>query len=363
MIKKIFFVVIIFTLLYSCKTISVSEYNAKEQETGNVDYYLPKTAVAIKIKVERTRFYKGPFSDYSETYLGISDNIIEKNSTKYKIVQSEIKPYFVNDDSAHFTVNKGNISFLTFLNNTKIIEGVNTNESLFENNVYTPQVAGFEDDNFIPFKDRTVKPLVVEKSDTTWKTVLIDSIFKRVPKINKAIAPRTTKEQAYLASRFILKMRKRRLRVLTGMDDIYPDGKAMAIIMKKLDEMENRYLSLFTGLVKKDTVEYIFTFIPDKNNWTKQLCFFDKKKGINNNSGNEITISVNSNTSECNKITKAKAIVYKIPDISEVTLKNNNNVLLTKYIPLYQAGCYSTFKPGKNTKAVFDITKGNFIVK
>ena len=194
---------------------------------------MPKTKLNINVDVVKTAFYKGPFSEYAKEYLGI-ENVIENNSTEYKLSNIDIVPTVENDNYYTYLLTNysKNINTFSYFEGTNVISALNTSTD-------EPEIAFINKDfnnetGFVPFKDRTVKPLVIEKSDTVWKTILVDSVYKRIPKVNTAIAPRTVKEQAYMASRFILKIRKRRLRILTGMDRKYPTGNTLKKIISEL---------------------------------------------------------------------------------------------------------------------------------
>ncbi len=356
--QKLLYLIALLIIFQSCSTVKVKKY--KSEESVSTYYYLPKTQLNIKLKVLKTNYYKGPFSDYAKMYLGIENKVLKQNKEEYKIIGIDIKPVIINDDSSCYSVKLPKGQFITYIENSNVLGGINEPNNI--NNKMLQSEKHFSNDIVIPFKDRTVKPLVAEKSDTTWKTVLIDSVFKRIPKISKAIAPRTIKEQAYLASKFILKIRKRRLRVLTGMDEKYPDGKAMKLILKELKRLEENYLRLFTGYAISDTAEYVFNFIPTLDNKNEVLAYFSKQKGILKNEGNELKVNIKFNPLINSRIEQAKGIIYKIPAASTIEILKNNEILKTQVVPIYQYGSYSIFKYNKGAY-LYNVESGTFIKK
>jgi len=368
-ITKYIVSVLVLVLLASCASIKVERLTSESKiNKSGIIYTLPKTKLNINVDVVKTTCYKGPFSEYAKEYLGI-ENVIENNSTEYKLSQIDVVSTIENDNDYTYLLTNYNKSIKTFsyFEGTQVISTINTTnietEVGFEEKDFTNETS------FVPFKDRTVKPLVIEKSDTVWKTILVDSVYKRIPKVNTAIAPRTVKEQAYMASRFILKIRKRRLRVLTGMDKNYPKGNTLKKIISELDKLENEYLNLFIGVKTNDTAKYTYSYVPDTNLTGADLFNFDTKRGISNNS--KYTVSINftdDNKSEFyDRLNKTKAkkseFVYKTAKFVKTNILFDSKPYKTVSVPIYQVGIVN-YIPSKFTenKIVFDRKTGMFSV-
>jgi len=364
------YIVLIFVMLASCSTMKVEKLTSESKiNKSGIIYTLPKTKLNVNVSVVRNKYFKGPFSDFADEYLGI-ENVIEDDYTEYNLLDIDIQPTIVNDNNYSYLITNysKNIGSYSYFRGTQVISAFNTvnteNDNEFKTNDFSSEKS------FIPFKDRTVKPLVVEKSDTVWKTILVDSVYKRIPKVNTAIAPRTIKEQAYLASRFILKIRKRRLRVLTAMDGKFPGGSALKKITKELDELENNYLNLFTGIMVSDTAKHTFSYVPDTNLTGVDLFNFDTKRGVSENSKYTVSIefkddSKNNFYKELNNIKAKKTdFVYKLAKTVETNILLNSEVYKTVSVPIYQVGIIN-YIPSKLTKnkIVFDGESGGYLVE
>ncbi len=370
-ITKYIISIIVLVVLASCTSIKLERLSSESKiNKAGIVYTLPKTKLNIIAEVVKTTYYKGPFSEYADEYLGF-DNVIKSNFSEYKLSSINIVPTIENDnDYTYLLTNYSkNIKSVSYFDGTNVLSAFNTVST--EGGKADFEVKKFKiNKNYIPFKDRTVKPLVVEKSDTVWKTILVDSVFKRIPKVNTAIAPRTIKEQAYMASRFILKIRKRRLRVLTAMDGKFPNGNALKKIVKELDRLENTYLNLFTGKVIYDTAKYVFAYTPDTSLVQNNLFNFDSKKGVSENSKYSVSInfiddSKNEYFQKINSLEIKKCnLVYKTAKFINAEIKLNNSIIFSKEIPVYQVGLINNLplKQLKN-KIVFDKIRGNYNIQ
>ncbi|GEM_PF-4283048 len=337
--------ILIVTLTYSCSSIKVVKLNENSKiKSSGLIFNLPATQLNVNVEIVKIYRYKGPFSEFSEEYLGVVNNI-KKDEQEFKISKITINPTIVDDlNSTYYLKNYSNkINEINFVEETKIINSINCKSNSENTNKF--QIKDFsQSQNFIPFIDKTYKPLVSEKTDTSWKSVLVDSVFVRVPKINKAISPRTEKEQAYLASKFIFKIRKRRLRVLTGMDKDLPKGEAINQIMKNLNEMENEYISLFLGKTITDTAKYTFTITPDSNLTNLELFKFDTKNGISEKAKYSVNINFydNDTSTYCKKINtikhKKSKFPYKTPKYIKTDINLGSTQIYSKYLPIYQVG-------------------------
>lgn len=359
----------VLVLLASCSAIKVERLSddSKLNKSG-ILYTLPKTKLNIKLKVIKLKSYKGPFSEFAYEYLGI-ENVIENNSETYQLSSVDVIPTIINDnDYTYLLTNYSKtIKSYSFFNSTQVLSAINTKAEKHSPDFINRDFV--QSSNFIPFKDRTVKPLVVEKSDTVWKTILVDSVYKRIPKVNTAISPRTIKEQAYMASRFILKIRKRRLRVLTGMDDKFPKGDALKRIINELDKKENEYLNLFTGVEMLDTAIYNYSFVPDSSLQSVELFNFDKNRGVSPSSKYTFSISFNDNNTNVyyNKFnsinSKNTDLVYKTAKYIDVQLLLDSKLIKQVSTPIFQLGIIN-YIPSKNldAKIIFDNKNGEYSI-
>jgi len=372
--KRLTYIVISLLILSACSTIKIEKLNSNSEIKSNgFVYALPKTELNIEFKVVKTKSFKGPFSDYSDEYLGF-DNVIESDAINYKIANINVIPSQTNDTSKLYFISGKSKNFKTFeyINNTLVLKSINIEQKNNETTCsYSTSIKNniTDDESYIPFKDITIKPLVIEKNDTIWKNILVDSVYKRVPKINKAIAPSTIKDQAFAASKFIFKIRKRRLRVITGMDEKFPSGKSINKIINELNKLEESYIELFTGKIMSDTIVYSYKITPNEHDkFTELKINYDNKNGFSDNSNNTIIISVSkqSQNNVLDNISRSEKtnnkFVYRLPENANLNIKFGNKSFLNKSIPVSQYG-YLNFL-NKNTldkEVLFDEKSGNLI--
>lgn len=356
-------------LIVSCSSLKVEKLSSESEiKKSGIIYTLPKTKLNIKVDIVKTTQYKGPFSEYANEYLGIK-NVIKNNSTFYSIDDVTIKPTIVNDNNNTYLLKNyvKSISSVDYYNGTNVISAINTSNKVLNKCEFNTKEF-VVNTNYIPFKDRTLKPLVVEKSDTIWKTLLIDSVYKRIPKINKAIAPRTVKEQAYLASRFILKIRKNRFKLAAGILDKMPNGKSLKQMIVELNKLEKNYLELFAGKTITDTANYKYSLVPDSNLTYKTLFTFDKQKGISENSLYSITI-IFEDENKVDSLVKNiiplnNQFVYRTAKTIKTRVFTGDKTIYNEELPIYQVGILK-YMPNEITskKVMFNNNSGNFLIQ
>ncbi len=370
---KLSIILIIVTIfVYSCSTVKTENIKTTNKlKEYSFFYNLPKNELQINIKVEKQTYIPGPYKDYAEKYLGI--NLKQKNKAEsWQISDINISSVPVVDTSKYFVVNySGNKYIKSYdLNNRGFLISLNTNNELVKQDVKVT-AENVHKNKYVPeFTNSIIKPIFVEKIDTTYKTVRRDSIVRRVPVYKRNIVSKNIENRAEDAAKFIIKIRKRRLRVLTGMDKKFPKGEAAKQIIKKLDELENQYLALFIGKTITENKEFSFNINPQKNKSTYKVCNFSEKKGFSNNANNEITLKLIDESfnsvidSFLTKNTKSKKVVngifYRLPETYKAVVNIGNKEILSQNVTISQFGKILTLskKDLKNKSVIFDVPTG-----
>jgi len=348
---KIVFLLLIATMI-SCSTIKVINVNAVEEfKEHTLIYSLPKTVINIEVEFKKTEYKKGPYYKFANKYLGI-DKVIERNETKWKINDIEIKNSILPDSSKFYLLytNDKNISSKINLSNDGILKSFNKRV-----NDDTPKLCNkfFNNENQeIEFYDLTVKKHFEEITETSYKIIKTDTSEIKVPVYDKKISEKGLEKKAEEAANFIFKIRKRRLRIITGQDDIVLEGNTAEKIIEELDEIEKRYVQLFTGVKKTVKTKYYFEYEPISKNTKPELLFkYIDNKGLVDKrakSGTPVYISVRSMNytnvidslyAKAKKpITEYKGIVYRIPENSIVELYEHKKPITKEIIPINQFG-------------------------
>ncbi len=243
-------------------TLHVNDTN-KIKNAGLI-YTLPQTGFNINLEVTKNIFVAGSFHDYAEEFLGI-ENVGEKDTVFHTISSIGFETLLVPDTSHYYVVtsSKPNQFPEDFFTLTKSgfwlvnLPFMDRQEQGLE-----PEIPGY----FSPqFTDLSIKRNLIEETDTLYKTILVDSAFVKVPLIKKQLAQKSVVKKAEEAANFIIRLRKRRFKLLAGMNETSPEGESMAVSVKELDELEKEYLSLFIGKTYTRTYSYNFPLFPFEN--------------------------------------------------------------------------------------------------
>lgn len=341
--------------LTNCTTLKV--YNVKdinEEVKGSHIYYLPKTVIKVEIETTKKITKKGPYSDYAEKFLGIkyaTDNDI----IEYSISDININSFAEPDSNQIYLINTNNNNIVKNINlsNDGILLSFNeplNNINSFDNSF--DKYINFKDNNKLFFTNLSTKKYVYNVIDTSYKVVKRDSIFIRVPVISNKTVNKTIEDKAEEIANIIIDLREEKISLISGDYTTVPQGNALKELFEESNRLQEEYLALFVGksyVVKSKSYFYI---IPDSNNINNidTICFFSNREGISSDNlskNNPITIQISKQgitnpiskyQIKYNKDKSNNGIFYRIPDIAEVILSNDNNTIASKKMLIAQYG-------------------------
>lgn len=254
---------------------------------SQIVYALPKNIIRIEISVKSTEYAKGPYAGYAEKFLNISEGVIVTDRSFFEISDVKMHRYSVVDSSRHFAISKINPFNIPEiqLNSDGVIIAYNASERV---NGYSIETCASKNiigsTEMTPFLDLGVKPFLIEKSETLYKTVKTDTSETQVPYTQKKMTATTTERDADEAAAFIRKLRKRRLKLLLGTAEgiNQVEGHALEIMIKELEGLERSYLELFIGKEQSCEYKYYFEFEPSDDALQEQkvLCWFSETNGV-----------------------------------------------------------------------------------
>lgn len=225
--------------------------SAQAQEAGT-PYFLPKTAVHITVKIEKSTYTPGDFAAYAPRFLKL--NPATEKQVGYRILGVRISPYAVPDTSRKFYLKAGEkrgISNLA-LDDNGVLLAVNAQ----------PVAQKADADKFIPAR----KPRKVNPRDYLSQEIL---------------AAGSSMKMAELTAQDIYDIRDSRNQLSRGQADFMPkDGEQLKLMLQKLDLQESVMLQLFTGTTDKDTTEVTVDFVPAKETGKQLLFRFSKRLGL-----------------------------------------------------------------------------------
>ncbi|NOZ45231.1 MAG: DUF4831 family protein [Chlorobi bacterium] len=375
MIKKVF-VFIIVIIITSCKTEEiVSTYqtvNLKKTQSyinykNPLVYYLPRNIIRVDFELQKTIFTAGPYAQFAQKYLGI-ENAITKDFDKWEITNITINVLAIPDTNQIYIIEnenfRNNINLLS-LSESGIIQGINCKVqgiNKFEN-LQLNSSNLFADDNNFQFTNLSVKPNIVEKTERTYNRVKTDSSYIKVPVTKKVKISKSLEEKAEEAAAFILKLRKRRFKLVAGMNETQPDGLAVKNMVEVLNKMEEDYIHLFVGKEEQKVNTYSCYFNPEPDSaFSRKLLFkfspvygiigSDKITRVNiqksEYAGEPVIINIEPVTSSVrqrdferiqnNKFKEKTGFYYRIPALVKVEIIQNMEIVFSKEILMAQYG-------------------------
>lgn len=356
-IKAIYSLLVIFILLLSnCKTTQPGQNIVNMKEAFGIRNYstiyaLPKTVIRVNLNVVRTSYKKGPYQKYANLYLGLSD-ILDEDKELWKITGVEFETYAIADTSHMYLIetNDGSNKIELKLTDCGLLECV------YPDNMALNELAKNEIDEY---KSHSINQL---KTYTNHKLVDEEEInFDEVPLPKSVLAKHSLSDQASELAAKIMTLREDRAAILVG--DGYttamPGGEALKTMIEKIDLIQEQYLSMFKGKVKKESFQYSFDYIPEEPRKTTQAIIFrfSELHGIVENtdmSGIPMIIEIDSyenlkrfeqfkkNQVYLKRAAKIKetgnGLFYRIPEIGTVKLLANDDVLKQEKIKISQFG-------------------------
>ena len=345
-----------FVMMFSCKPASETLVT-KIENTGLISdgiiYALPKTNLKFTITTKRTDIYPGPYHEYAEKYLGI-ENVPDKETSNWQITDIVINSYEDIDPEQYYMLEpNGKLSFdFNKLIENGIILPVNKPiKTQFENEFYSTNNA----ESSIFFKDLSVSKFVGEEEITYYKRVQRDSLYAKVPVVKTQSVYKSFEDKAKEAANFIFNIREKRVELLSGMADFYPEGKSLEIALKEMDRLENEYLTLFTGKQFKSSFEANFEFVPTNSELNQPyiLFRFSEERGVlqaNDLRGRPIIVEIQKSDQTKNlqfliddQINREglefkNKLFYRIPELTLVEIFDGNKLLAKRKVNVEQYG-------------------------
>jgi len=324
--------------------------NLNDLEDNYAIYALPRTVLNIAVEATRTTVIPGPFHEYAGKYLSIR-NVPDSEKIEWDISGIKIDIHNEADPDYYYSVSNNNAGALDQM--LAYLAGENL---ILSPDRFYVEYAFSEIDtsgrNEILYRDVSVKRNFYFGNDTTYKRTFIDSAYVKVPVIRKQLVKKTLEEKAEEAANYIIKIRKRRFKLVSGQYDQIPDGEAMAIAVEKLDNTENEYLSLFTGKKYIDRFSKTFQYVPDGSRQvSKEILFrFSGNEGfIDSKSAKGIpviieiedldrTVQLEDLSISGQELMTGNNMPVRLPDLAEIRIMEGTRLINSTKIPVFQYG-------------------------
>lgn len=333
------------------RTYKVDTTNSQKIRNGLV-YGLPKTQLTFRVKMEREIVIPGPYHEYGEKLLGLS-NIPHNRKVEWNIGDIDIKESNLIDYDHLYAIEprgRFKIDWSKFTGEGWIIPFDATDkEESDDSDFYSKK----DYDNKLLYKDLSVRKFVGEETKTVYEKVWQDSLFARVPVEKTEVVEKDKPDKASEAANFIFMIREKRFELISGMGDYYPEGQAMESAVNEMNRIEEQYLSLFTGKQMTDTVQFTVKWTPDSinNDEEPKLLFrFSQEEGILKPSQDDgtpiwIELELAEDTGKMSELMHDRFAAsdmpqfhYRLPVNTVLRMKYGDNLMAKKYLELYQFG-------------------------
>lgn len=327
------------------QSFETSKLNGNPVSNQSFIYALPQTSIAVNIEIIKTTVKKGPYAEYAEKYLKLTD-VPQKDTHFFSLAGIKIEPQAEADPAQYYA-----ITSKTFPENLEHLFSISKNGIIidFSNTWKEVTLSNLHDNASSTITDPLVLERVFnEKVDTTYNTVMKDSIMQRIPVFKKQKEAKSEEEIIEETANQLIKTRRHKIKILRGEYDFHPDGAALRVMVDELNKYEESLLALFAGTRTVEKQHYIYTFVPQMDALNKDLCYFSPQKGLlNEKSSGTSVISIQvTKGMDVNKgimPEKGKNTLYlRIPLMSEVTVKVDDKYTLTSKAPIYQFGTITT---------------------
>ncbi len=351
--RKISLLSILIFILQACVSTSEFQVTKVGSEPENTKersiYVLPRTVLEVRLSFEKESRIPGIYRKYTDRLLGIEGYITEPSVSWY-LGKAEVTTHREPDPDQYYSINllKGEFdsrNFLALGQSGFVLDpsGMIRTEVPFEKS------SDLTDPPW--FTDISVRKNLIEITDTLYKTIIRDSALIRMPIVRKQQVAKTTEQKAEEAANFIFRIRNRRFKLLAGQKEVFPEGQALAITLKELDQLEKEYLELFLGKTIKQEFTRSFLVVPEENSDNQEfvLAKFSPQLGLMEKeaaNGQELRLSIiPQHTLELLKTSKIQIsstmknnLYYRLPELAKVEVSLPGKIFYDGRISIYQAG-------------------------
>ncbi|MDR2764105.1 MAG: DUF4831 family protein [Tannerella sp.] len=294
----------------------------------SVTYSLPKTTLLINVEVTKTTCKAGPYYKYAEKYLGVADAIAE-DRVNYELGKLTLTNKGVPDADNVYTVEfrAGTVAPYVYLTEDGLLCSINAE--------YVPPAPSVE------------KAAENEEASKSSSAVFTEELLMAGSVVR----------QAEVAAKQIFHIRESRMDILTGdSENLPPDGEAMKLVIKKLEDEEAALTRLFIGMCTKETSYYDITLVPQEDLEEEVLFRFSRKLGIldaDDLGGEPVYISLKAierapvlDPKEAEKKAKLmKGLIYNVPGKAQIEIKSGLKTLYKGEIQVARFGTTESLAP------------------
>ncbi len=316
---------------------------------GSIVYGLPRTVFTVVVEMERTIEKPGPYAQYAEDLLGLTD-VIKNESESWSIESLSIKTHDELDPSEYYVISSTSLFQTNVLSLRKEGLILDLNPSVFYSNDNKGIIdeSGYSQPNSF---DLGSDEYFQMQRDTAYKRLNVDSTFVRIPYIVEKKKKLPVDQLAEKAAKRLLELRDGKHLILTGEANVFPQSDAA---INEINRLEKSYTELFTGKTLRHTFTFRYQIIPQKTMVGKPSALFqfsDLTGPIAGSmkQGKPVTIEFTpeKKTKALTIINRAQSgseskkfdrLFYRVPDVVDIKINLGNEELLNSRKLIYQFG-------------------------
>jgi len=316
---------------------------------GSIVYGLPRTVFTVAVDMERTIEKPGPYAQFAEDLLGLTD-VIKTENESWSIESITVRSHDELDPSEYYVINS------TSLFQTNVLalrrEGLilDLNPSVFyssEKQGNSNESGNVQSHSF----DLGSDEYFLLQRDTAYKRMNVDSSFVRIPYIVEKKRKLGVDQLAEKAAKRLMELRDGKHLILTGEATVFPQSDAA---INEINRLEKAYTELFTGKTIKESFTFSYQIIPQKSMVGKPVTLFqfsDLTGPVNGsaNGGKPVTVEFNpekktKDLSIINRVqTRSEAkkydkLFYRVPDVVGIKINLGSQKLFDSRKLIYQFG-------------------------
>lgn len=237
-------------------------------------YALPQTAFKVNVTLTCSHEFSGIYSQYAEQLLGIS-HAISRDGVVFSVKNIDVQAVTVPDTMCMYAVE---LSASQMKKKLPLQLKVDRTAAGMEQE----PVQYVEQPVQIPDFFRYYSDLAYsEQTDNYTETQLVDGVLRQVPAQKVQKVAKSQDKQAQDAADKIGKIREDRYDLLIGSQEVAYPAATLEAMLQNLNEMEKNYLSLFTGCVVDEEIQYTVVVIPDSTSAVIPLFSVSSSTGFN----------------------------------------------------------------------------------
>ena len=316
-----------------------------------MEFYLPKIELHLTIILEKHTFIASEFDKKIVEKFLPGTKRVESKQLHYRIKDIKLQSCYIKDENRHFifkTMDKAEI----FLNDEMVITGININEEFQKCNYEFKKITNIKQKKLF-YNKFFIKKNFKTVYDTIYKFVRTDSIVYKKPKIIKRQKEKNENDVVYDLVHYLVKTRKRKFRLISGLDTIRYNPDVFAAKLKNLDSLENALFNVLNGYTQVTLKSINFDLI-NFTSKTDTLAYFSEKKGFTQTkTGTPLIVQfeykkLNNNDNDF----ETKGLPYIIPQKTKVKILLGDTLLYENVILVPQLGQVK-YMQGKFDKVLY----------